>query len=150
MADIKEVSYAFEAVKSALRQTKDGITISLVIHPNDVPNPLLSDPVGSRYMVGMARLGDDGEPIESEEQREARRSVISAGALCRDTDFQKWIMNNGFSDGVTEEDAANAVRNLLDVKSRSEIRTNPDAQRKWRIIRNLFIKRSILMETDLG
>ena len=150
MTDIKEVSHAFEAVKSALRQTKDGISISLVIHPNDVPNPLLSDPVGSRYMVGMARLGDDNQPIESEEQREARRDVISAGALCRDTDFQKWLMNNGYCDDLSEDEAAKSLRTLLGVESRAEIKINREAQRKWRIMRNLFIKRSILMETDLG
>ena len=150
MADIKEVSYAFEAVKSALRQTKDGISISLVIHPNDVPNPLRSDPVGSRYMVGMARLGDDDQPVESEEQREAKRDVTSAGALCRDTDFQKWLLDNGYCDEVSEDEASKALRILLGVESRSEIKTNQEAQRKWRIIRNLFIRRSMLMETDLG
>ena len=150
MTDIKEVSYAFEAVKSALRQTKDGISVSLVIHPNDVPNPLLSDPVGSRYMVGMARLGDDDQPVESEEQREAKRDVTSAGALCRDTDFQKWLLDNGYCDEVSEDEACKALRILLGVVSRSEIKTNQEAQRKWRIIRNLFIRRSMLMETDLG
>ena len=150
MTDIKEVSYAFEAVKSALRQTKDGISVSLVIHPNDVPNPLLSDPVGSRYMVGMARLGDDDQPVESEEQREAKRDVTSAGALCRDTDFQKWLLDNGYCDEVSEDEASNALRILLGVESRSEIKTNQEAQRKWRIIRNLFIRRSMLMETNLG
>ena len=150
MTDIKEVSYAFEAVKSALRQTKDGISVSLVIHPNDVPNPLLSDPVGSRYMVGMARLGDDDQPVESAAQREAKRDVTSAGALCRDTDFQKWLLDNGYCDEVSEDEASKALRILLGVESRSEIKTNQEAQRKWRIIRNLFIRRSMLMETDLG
>ena len=150
MTDIKEVSYGFEAVKSALRQTKDGLSISLVIHPNDIPNPLLSDPIGSRYMVGMAKLGDDNQPIESKEQREAKRDIISAGALCRDMDFQKWLMDNGYCDDISEDEATKALRTLLGVESRAEIKTSPEAQRKWRIIRNLFIKRSILMETDLG
>ena len=47
MSDIKDNSYGFEAIKSVLRQSKDGIVISLVIHPSDVPSPLLSDPIGS-------------------------------------------------------------------------------------------------------
>ena len=146
---IKERSYGFEGVKTALRQTKDGVAITIVIHPNDLPNDLLSDEIGSRYMVGMARIGDDGNIIESESVREAKRDVASAGALCRDIDFQTWLMNNGFSDAATEEDAANAVRNLLDIKSRSEIKDSPEAQRKWHIVRNLFIKRSIFTEGDL-
>jgi len=146
---IKERSYGFEGVKTALRQTKDGVAITIVIHPNDLPNDLLSDEIGSRYMVGMAKIGDDGNVIEPESVREAKRDVASAGALCRDTDFQQWLSNNGFSDGLTEDDAAHAVRGLLGVGSRSEIKTNPEAQRKWHVVRSLFIKRSVFMEADL-
>tara|TARA_R110002020_G_scaffold18695_2_gene64969 strand:- start:12758 stop:13216 length:459 start_codon:yes stop_codon:yes gene_type:complete len=147
--DIKDASYGFEAVKSVLRQSKDGIVISLVIHPNDIPGPLLSDPIGSRYMVGMARLGDDEEIIEPEGVREGKRMVTSAGALCRDDDFQMWLVHNGFSPAPTEEAAATTVKRLLKVKSRAELKENVDAQHRWSIIRQHFIDRAILMEADI-
>jgi hypothetical protein len=149
MSDIKDNSYGFEAIKSVLRQSKDGIVLSLVIHPSDVPIPLLSDPIGSRYMVGMARVGDDEEIIEPESVREGKRMVTSCGALCRDDDFQRWMVDNGFSLEQTEEAAATSVKQLLKVESRAELRENVDAQRRWVIIRQRFIDRAILMETDI-
>jgi len=149
MTNIKDASYGFEAVKSVLRQSKDGIVLSLVIHPSDIPIPLLSDPIGSRYMVGMARVGDDEEVIEPESVREGKRMVTSCGALCRDSDFQKWLMDNGFSEEQTEEAAATSVKRLLKVESRAELKENEDAQRRWLVIRQHFIDRAILMEADI-
>jgi len=146
---IKDVSYGFEAIKSVLRQSKDGIVLSLVIHPSDVPVPLLSDPIGSRYMVGMVRLGDNEEIIEPESVREGKRMVTSAGALCRDSDFQRWMGDNGFTDDETEAAAATAVKQLLKVESRAELKSNVDAQRRWSIIRRHFIERAILVEADI-
>ena len=149
MTNIKDASYGFEAVKSVLRQSKDGIVLSLVIHPSDVPTPLLSDPIGSRYMVGMVRMGDNEEIIEPESVREGKRMVTSAGALCRDSDFQKWMVDNGFSGEQTEEAAATNVKRLLKVKSRAELKENVDAQQRWLVIRQHFIDRAMLMEADI-
>ena len=149
MANIADASYGFEAVKSVLRQSKDGIVLSLVLHPSDVPTPLLSDPIGSRYMVGMVRMGDNEEIIEPESVREGKRMVTSAGALCRDSDFQKWMVDNGFSEEQTEEAAATNVKRLLKVKSRAELKENEDAQRRWLVIRQHFIDRDSLMEADI-
>jgi hypothetical protein len=149
MANIADASYGFEAVKSVLRQSKDGIVLSLVIHPSDVPTPLLSDPIGSRYMVGMVRMGDNEEIIEPESVREGKRMVTSAGALCRDSDFQKWMVDNGFSGEQTEEAAATSVKRLLKVKSRAELKENVDAQQRWLVIRQHFIDRAMLMEADI-
>ena len=149
MTNIKDASYGFEAVKSVLRQSKDGIVLSLVLHPSDVPTPLLSDPIGSRYMVGMVRMGDNEEIIEPESVREGKRMVTSAGALCRDSDFQKWMVDNGFSEEQTEEAAATNVKRLLKVKSRAELKENVDAQQRWLVIRQHFIDRAMLMEADI-
>ena len=149
MTNIKDASYGFEAVKYVLRQSKDGIVLSLVLHPSDVPTPLLSDPIGSRYMVGMARFGDEEEIIEPESVREGKRMVTSAGALCRDSDFQKWMVDNGFSGEQTEEAAATSVKRLLKVKSRAELKENVGAQQRWLVIRQHFIDRAMLMEADI-
>lgn len=146
---IKERSYGFEGVKTALRQTKDGVAITIVIHPSDLPDGLLSDEIGARYMIGMARIGDNEEIIEPESVRESKRIVTSAGAMCRDNDFQKWLINNGFCGEETEASAAEGLRSLLQITSRSELNGNKEAQRKYNLIRQSFIERSILMEADL-
>ena len=76
---IRERSYGFEAVKTALRQTKDGIAVTMVVHPNDVPPDLMSDPIGSRYMIGMARLDEQEQIIEPESVKEGRKLSNQAG-----------------------------------------------------------------------
>ncbi len=149
MAEIKELAYGFEAFKYALRQNKEGVAITLVVNPNDMPRDLLNDDIGQRYMVGMGKVSDGEEIIEGDNAREARRLLISCGALCRDSDFQRWIEDNGFAMEASEEAAAASVRGLLKVKSRSEIKTDEEALNRFKRLRDLFIKRSTFEEGDL-
>ena len=60
-------SVSFEAVKTSMMQDKNGTNIRLTIHPNDVPQDLHKDWVGSRYMVVMVKLNEDGTPDERKE-----------------------------------------------------------------------------------
>lgn len=53
---------SFEAVKTSMMQDKNGTNIRLTIHPNDVPPELHKDWVGSRYMVVMVKVNEDGTP----------------------------------------------------------------------------------------
>ena len=146
---IRERSYGFEAVKSALRQTKDGISITLVIHPSDIPRDLLNDSIGQRYMIGMGKLNDEEEIEEPESIREGKRMVTSCAAMCRDFDFQKWLFDNRSIDQMSEKTDSTAVRKLLQVESRSELKTNEETQRRWGRIRELFIGRLTFKESDL-
>lgn len=57
----------FEAVKTSMMQDKNGTNIRLTIHPNDVPPELHKDWVGSRYMVVMVKLNEDGTPDSGED-----------------------------------------------------------------------------------
>ena len=47
----------FEGIKTSLRQTKDGYSLTLSVHPDDLPDDLMRDFVGSRYMVVMVQIG---------------------------------------------------------------------------------------------
>ncbi len=58
---------SFEAVKTSMMQDKNGTNIRLTIHPNDVPQDLHKDWIGSRYMVVMVKLNEDGTPDERKE-----------------------------------------------------------------------------------
>ena len=84
----------FEGKKIALKQTKDGIVMSLAIHPDDLPEELMRDFVGSRYMVVMVRLGDDERPVNREEYAGAQL-VKLAGMLCRDRSFWEYLYEKG-------------------------------------------------------
>jgi hypothetical protein len=128
---IQERSYGFEAIKTALRQTKDGIAITLVVHPNDVPSDLMSDQIGSRYMVGMARLDDDDTIIIPPSVRETNKIVNQAGMLCREDSFQDWLFDQGLIFEKNEEAAATAVRQHCNVHSRIELASNQEARGLW-------------------
>lgn len=56
-----------EARKLAYRQSKEGLVVSFVIHPNDMPDALAVAPLGQRYMLALAAIGDDEQPIETAE-----------------------------------------------------------------------------------
>mgnify|MGYP003111694207 FL=1 len=128
---IQENSYGLEAIKTALRQTKDGIAITLVVHPNDVPADQMSDPIGSRYMVGMARLDDDDTIMTPPSVRESNKIVGQAGMLCREDSFQDWLFDQGLIFEKNEEAAAIAVRQHCGIHSRIELSSNKEAQKLW-------------------
>jgi len=57
-----------EARKIAYRQSKDGLVVSFVIHPNDMPDALAVAPLGQRYMLALAAIGDDEKPVETRKE----------------------------------------------------------------------------------
>ena len=76
MSDIRAAAINFEAVKLALRQSKDGIALTLSVHPSDMPAALWSHPIGARYMVALVRLDDTDQPVSPPD--DARVASISA------------------------------------------------------------------------
>ena len=77
----------FEAKKIALKQTKDGHVLNLAIHPDEIPEEILRDFVGARYMVVMVRLADTEIPMIRAEEYAGARLVKQAGMLCRELSF---------------------------------------------------------------
>lgn len=52
----------FEAKKHAYRQTQDGVVVSFVVHPNDLNAAFAVAPLGTRYVLALAEIGDDEQP----------------------------------------------------------------------------------------
>jgi hypothetical protein len=124
----------FEAKKVALKQTKDGIVMSLAIHPDELPEELMRDFVGARYMVVMVRLGDDEKPINREEYAGAQL-VKLAGMLCRDKEFWRYLNEEGLLFNMSESDCIDFLQSYLCINSRSDIKTNFEAQNA---LKNLY------------
>jgi hypothetical protein len=53
-----------EVKKLAYRQSKEGIVVSFLVHPQEVPDALAVAPLGQRYMLALAQIGDDERPVE--------------------------------------------------------------------------------------
>jgi len=138
MTEVRDAAVNFEAVKTSMSQSKQGTILRLALHPNEVPPSLHTDWVGSRYMVAMVKLDDEDQPQMSDQQRETERLIASAGMLCRNLDFAKFLFDIDSLLGVPNDESerekrvADALRDILGVESRSEMRTNSVARERFK------------------
>ena len=117
----------FEGVKMALKQNKDGYVLTLSIHPDEIPDDLMRDFVGARYQVVMVRLGDDEMPLDRRDYN-GDKAIRLAGALCREKEFQEFLIDSDEIFEADEREAAEWLRMKVGIQSRSELKTNPQAR----------------------
>lgn len=106
----------FEARKVALKQDRTGFVLTIAIHPDECPEELMRDFVGTRYMFAAVRIQDD----ESATQYNNR--VQTAAMLCKRESFWDFI------GATTEQEAASRLCLRCDIISRSELNGNKHAQ----------------------
>jgi hypothetical protein len=112
----------FEARKVAMKQDRTGFVLTLSIHPDDLPEELMRDFVGSRYACALVRIQDDESPTPYINR------VQKAGMLCRNVAFQEFIAEQFTGRAVNEEQAAEALCKRCSITSRSELNGNAKAQ----------------------
>ena len=117
----------FEAIKMAIKQDKDGYVLTLRMHPDEIPEELLRDFVGSRYSCVLVRLGEDEAPMERVDFA-GDKSVRLAGMLCRNPRFWAYLFDLSYVLEPTEEESQQWLREYLDVPSRAELKTNASAR----------------------
>lgn len=123
----------FEAIKMAVKQDSTGYVLNLRIHPNDFPEELLRDFVGSRYMVVMVKLDDDNRP-----EIRVRNYVKEAGIICRDPDFWDFLFNRMDIFEKNEENAINFIYDHCKIKSRKELASTQEATTLFNLIKKEF------------
>jgi len=136
MINAKDAAQALECSLMILRKDKDGWVFGFRVHPNEVPRSLLDASLGTRFHMVFFEINDDETYVVPEEARKGMIAVSTAGQMCREELFQKWMLNKG---GVpyatckdTEVTAANLLREFLDIESRSDLKENEDARNKFR------------------
>ena len=115
----------FEGVKIALKQDRTGYVLTLTIHPDEIPDELLRDFVGTRYGIAMVRIESD------ETARVYDNRVKAAGKLCRSKEFQDWVGAQLDLNIVLEETAINYLYSRCGIASRTELNGNTEAQQKF-------------------
>jgi hypothetical protein len=138
MSEPKQPWLKFEAVKTSMRQDGKGTYMTLTIHPDEVPVDLLSARPGTRYMVGMLPLDDQDRPVKGRDMEEGDRAVQSAGMLCRNIKFQKWMENRGLSFGTSEEECSAGLKAYCEIQSRAELKDNRAARTLFIELREMF------------
>ena len=115
----------FEAVKVALKQDATGYVLTLKIHPDEIPDELMRDFVGTRYVIAAARLNDDETPVP------VNNRVARAGMLCRDIRFRQWLDNGDYESNHTEQSATSWLHDRCGIDSRTELNGNKAAQKEF-------------------
>jgi len=126
----------FEGVKLSMNQNRTGYVLSLAIHPDEVPEEIFRDFVGSRYQVVMVRLSDDQMPINRDVYKDP---VKIAGILCKDPLFMEFVYMTDNITSQTETNVVSWLRDKLGVLSRAELKDNKEACFKLFAIQEEFI-----------
>jgi len=137
MSEMTDAAIHFEAVKISLNHTQDGAVVKLGLHPDEIPDSLLSDYVGSRYMVAMVRLDQHDQPVVPRDREKVERLKASCGALCRNFKFQTWLLEGTDMD-INESNAVEVLRARLGIQSRSEFDDNWHARSAFEEMREEF------------
>jgi len=143
MEESTQAAIHSEATTVSMNQNKEGMALRLNIHPNDCPQELLSDWVGTRYMVAMVRLTDDDRPDTREDQREIERMITSAGMLCRNEDFYQFMFERSLCDFATEQEemekeCVKGLKKVCGIKSRADLRSDVSARKMFEYVREEF------------
>ena len=125
------MALSFEARKVALKQDRTGFILTLAMHPDEVPEEILRDFVGARYAVAIQRIADDESAVPYNNR------VKTAGMICRDLDFQQFLVasnwtneegeNAAFSSPIRAMSSRTTELSLLNyrVSARVSLRVNP-------------------------
>lgn len=151
-----------EMVKYAYRQSKDGVVVSFVVHPDEVPAALSTSRIGARYVVVLVQVGDDELPIKQPAKERTRTPPVSpqatasletekprrdwrdvqpaaqAGIRCAEPMFQAFLRETRPDDWHESRDAAACVRLICGVESRVELGTKHAARVIWHQIDTAF------------
>lgn len=132
-------AFHFEAKKYALRQAKDGVIVSFVVHPSDVVADLLSAPIGEHYVVALAPYEKAAEQAEQQPEAPApeppekvkeRKPFHTlprsqqAALLIQDDVFRGWMGPRAWN----AVEADRVIKARLGIASKRELDEPPNAE----------------------
>lgn len=127
------MAFSFECVKVALKQDRTGFVLTLSIHPDEIPEDMLRDYVGSRYGCALVRINDD-ETVTKELSLPEK-----AGILCKSPRFHAFLKEMGWQN-PNEQDAIEFIYAQCEIKSRTELNGNAKAIKKYNILLDTYGK----------
>lgn len=114
---------AFEAVRVAFRQDKDGYVLTLRIHPDDVTDGIMTDRLGQRYGVALVRISDEPTPAMSRELKKLSdveadyQKALKMFAICQKSlNVKKELYRAGYKHNGTADEMHTALLRWLSDK----------------------------------
>jgi hypothetical protein len=129
-----ETALNFECELAGLRASRDGVRITLLVHPQEACLPMFLElGLNKRLYVSAVAVGDNEEIAPPPSLIEGIRAVRQAGMLSRSEDFQRFAVAQSYMDErpspkEREEAATYFIRSWCRVRSRSDIKYDKAAQ----------------------
>ncbi len=146
-----------ECKKHELRQLQNGEwKITFSIHPDEMPQAMMTAAMGTRFIMAVVEIGDDEKPVKQEErttkkpQKHAENSAKTddstpppkwgdmkpsnqAGIRCEQDAFRKYMLDVVFVGNIAVDNVSTAemVRSYCGVMSRSELDSDDEAHQLW-------------------
>ena len=133
-----ESTIQFEGIKAGLKQSKDGYVLTLAVHPDEIPDDLVRDFIGSRYVVVMVRLDQNEQPMNRGNEFPGDHAVKMAGIMCRDPDFWEWLHAKEWLMEKNERACTEWLISYLNIESRKELKTDQDARELFAKLKSSF------------
>lgn len=125
-----------EIVKVAMTQDKNGYIMRIALHPSDDIAPLISAPVGARFVAAFVEVDEHQQPVV---RKKSSPQVMQAGMLVQQQPFRDWMHASNYASGTDEGSCLAGLYNLLGITSRSQLADNEDARNKWDRIYKEFV-----------
>lgn len=105
-----------------------------------LPNPSREVPVAiarlnTAKVIALPKLEQEARPRRDFKDLPAAQQ---AALKCKDAAFQRFLFEEYSSAAIHEHDAADKVRDICRVESRSELNSNPEAGNRWWLILSAF------------
>jgi hypothetical protein len=119
-------AFSFEVLKDGLQQRQNGDWVLRFTAQNiDLNKILINARMGTRFHCTLVELGDDETPVDHKamdrDKWRALGSVKQAGIRCKDPIFWAFLRENYEETIVDETAAAEAVRYICNVLTRSDL-----------------------------
>lgn len=79
-----------EMVLYAYRKNNQGVVVSFVVHPDDMPDALATARIGSRWVGALVQVNDDETPVERKEASPAPRQDVNPRQTDGGKERQNW------------------------------------------------------------
>jgi hypothetical protein len=132
IADIaRQSAIPLEVKKDGLQQRQNGDwVLRLVVQAADMDPRITNAAMGTRFQAALVEVGDDELPKHRTDWREVQPAA-QAGIRCADEHFRKYLRSEHGKSAATPDEAADAIRKMCGIASRSELSTNHRARTLW-------------------
>lgn len=136
IADLaRQNAIPLEVKKDGLQQRQNGDwVLRLVVQAADMDPRITNAAMGTRFQAALVEVGDDEFPKKKPMDWREVQPAAQAGIRCAEPRFRDYLRFEHGKNAQTTEEAAEEVREMCGVASRTEFSTNHKARALWHSI----------------